>query len=167
MPCRRWRVPRPASQKTEHVTFHRGDGTLHMGSIRGKAHILPDNAHINGQHSSGAMERYKWVQFARKLSPRPATTHRKTVSVPVGRWNVTCMGSIRRKTHGALPRHTTNSEHTSGAMERYTWVRFAGKLSHCPAMTHRKTVSVYQWGDGGNVWDGSKCKHSPTATPSS
>ena len=22
----RWRVPRPASQKTEHVTFHRGDG---------------------------------------------------------------------------------------------------------------------------------------------
>ena len=32
------------------------------------------------------MERYKWVQFARKLLPRPATTHRKTVSVPVGRW---------------------------------------------------------------------------------
>ena len=26
LPCRRWRVPRPASQKTEHVTFHRGDG---------------------------------------------------------------------------------------------------------------------------------------------
>ena len=33
-----------------------GDGTLHMGSIRGKAHILPDNAHSNCQHSSGAME---------------------------------------------------------------------------------------------------------------
>ena len=38
------------------VTFHRGDGTLHMGSIRGKAHILPDNTHSNGQHFSGAME---------------------------------------------------------------------------------------------------------------
>ena len=33
-----------------------GDGTLHMGSIRGKAHRLPDNAHSNGQHFSGAME---------------------------------------------------------------------------------------------------------------
>ena len=56
LPCRRCRVLRPASQKTEHVTFHRGDGTLHMGSIRGKAHRLPDNAHSNGQHFSGAME---------------------------------------------------------------------------------------------------------------
>ena len=27
-----------------------------MGSIRGKAHFLPDNAHSNGQHSSGAMD---------------------------------------------------------------------------------------------------------------
>ena len=27
-----------------------------MGSIRGKAHILPDNAHRKGQHSSGALE---------------------------------------------------------------------------------------------------------------
>ena len=33
-----------------------GDGTLHMGSIRGKAHRLPDNAHSNGQHFSGAMD---------------------------------------------------------------------------------------------------------------
>ena len=30
-----------------------GDGTLHMGSICGKAHNLPDNAHSNGQHSIG------------------------------------------------------------------------------------------------------------------
>ena len=86
-----------------------------MGSIRRKAHSLPQNAHSIGQYSSGAMERYKeWVQFARKLSPRPATTHRKTVNVPVGRWNVTT----------------------------YKCVRFAGKLSPRPAMTHRKTVSV-------------------------
>ena len=27
-----------------------------MGSIREKAHILPDNAHSNSQHSSGAMD---------------------------------------------------------------------------------------------------------------
>jgi len=38
-------------------------------------------------------------------------------SIPVGPWNVTCMDSIRRKTHGALPRCTANSEHTIGAMD--------------------------------------------------
>ena len=38
-------------------------------------------------------------------------------NVPSGRWNVTRVGSIRRKTHEALPRHTANSEHTIGAME--------------------------------------------------
>ena len=38
------------------VKHQRGDGTLHMGSIRGKAHMLPDNAHSKSQHSSGAME---------------------------------------------------------------------------------------------------------------
>ena len=27
-----------------------------MGSIRGKVHILPDNAHSKSQHSSGAMD---------------------------------------------------------------------------------------------------------------
>ena len=41
-----------------------GDGTLHMGSIRRKAHPLPQNAHSIGQYSSGAMERYTWVRFA-------------------------------------------------------------------------------------------------------
>ena len=34
---------------------------------------------------------------------------------PLGRWNVTRVGSIRRKTHVALPQHTANSEHTIGA----------------------------------------------------
>ena len=29
------------ANKAERVTFHRGDGTLHMGSIRRKAHRLP------------------------------------------------------------------------------------------------------------------------------
>ena len=44
-PLRRHRHYRPASQKVERVTFHRGDGTLHIGSIRGKAHPLPQ-AHV-------------------------------------------------------------------------------------------------------------------------
>ena len=42
----------------------------------------------------GALERYKWVRFAGKLSPRSAMTHRKTVSVPVGRW-IECLGRFK------------------------------------------------------------------------
>eukprot|EP00964_Phaeocystis_antarctica_P030641 scaffold17321_cov70-Phaeocystis_antarctica.AAC.2 len=64
-----------------------------------------------------------------------------TRNVPAGRWNVTCVGSIRRKTHEGLPRHTANSEHTIGAMERYTWVRCTEKLTLCHT-THIATVST-------------------------
>ena len=44
-----------------------GDGTLHVGSIRGKAHPLPHNAHSNCQHTSGAMERYTKGEHAPML----------------------------------------------------------------------------------------------------
>ena len=81
-------------------------------------------------------------------NPEPPATlpTTSTRNVPTGRWNIPCLGSIRRKTHGPLPRHTTNSEHTIGAMERYTWVRFAGKLTPCH--THIWQQSAHQWGDG-------------------
>ena len=52
---------------------------------------------------------------SRESSP-PATTHIAKVSIPVGRWSMG-VGSIWRKTHGALPRHTASSEHTIGAMD--------------------------------------------------
>ena len=44
--------PPPCKPKTEHVTFQRGDGTLHVGSIRGKAHPLCHRTHI----AKGAMD---------------------------------------------------------------------------------------------------------------
>ena len=61
------------AQKVERVTFHRGDGTLHMGSIRGKTHNLPDTAHSTGQHFNGAMERYMRGFDSAQNSPSPAT----------------------------------------------------------------------------------------------
>ena len=42
----------------------------------------------DGQQTSGAMERYAWVQFAGKLTICH-TTHIATVSISAGRWNVT------------------------------------------------------------------------------
>jgi len=58
-----------------------------------------------------------------------------------------CVGSIRRKTHDALPRSTANSEHTIGAMDA-----MQQKVQKMRAPTHeycahtRHTVnSVGQW----------------------
>ena len=75
---------RLGSQNHEHAHSSRsvqgpvqwGDGTLHMwGSIRGKAHPLPRNAQSNGQHFSGAMERYTVGSIRRKAHPLPHNTH--------------------------------------------------------------------------------------------
>jgi hypothetical protein len=66
------------------------------------------------QRGNGTL--HVWVRFGAKLTEVCHDTP-PTVSIPVGRWNVTCVGSIRRKTHVALPRYTANSEHTIGAMD--------------------------------------------------
>jgi len=86
-------------------SIHGGDGTLHMGSIRRKAHPLPQNAHSIGQYSSGAME-----DMSGKVQNE--STH-----------------ILRRQNH----------EH---------------------AHSIHSVQGPVQWGDGGNVWEGSKCKHS-------
>eukprot|EP00964_Phaeocystis_antarctica_P055965 scaffold32964_cov64-Phaeocystis_antarctica.AAC.3 len=49
------------ANKAERVTFQRGDGTLHMGSIRGKAHPLP---HTNMAMVSKPVGRWMKVQKA-------------------------------------------------------------------------------------------------------
>ena len=43
-------------------------------------------------------------------------------------------------------REKAMTEQSSGAMERYTWVRFAGKLTPCQTDTWQQ--SAHQWGDG-------------------
>ena len=67
-----------------------------------------------------------------------ATTLRaaRARSSSIGQWNFTCMGSIRRKTHFALPRHTANSEHTIGTMERYMSGFDSAQNSPSSANTH-------------------------------
>ena len=64
----------------------------------------------------------RWMEVHGKFkmqTPTPSgCAHARQHSVnSAGRWNVTCVGSIWRKTHVGLPRHTANSEHTSGAMD--------------------------------------------------
>ena len=46
-----------------------------------------------------------------------------------GQWNVT-QGSIRRKTHVALPQHTAYSERTSGAMEETSGQKVQNANTH-------------------------------------
>ena len=52
------------------------------------------------------------------------------------------------------PCHNAHSKgrHSSGAMERYTWVRFAGKLTPCQRDTWQQ--SAHQWGPNGMLTAG-------------
>ena len=78
----------------------------------------------------------------------------------VGRWNVTHGFDSRESSRPATDTRG-DGQHTSGAMERYTWVRFAGKLTHCHK-THIAKVSI-PLGQSRTCQGGSKCKHAQTA----
>ena len=112
-----------------------GDGTLHVGSIRGKAHILPDDAHSNGQHFSGAMDVTCVGSIWRQNSLRTATTHRKTVSIPVGRWNVTHGFDSRESSPPATHKYG-DGQQTSGR-----WMKVQGKVQRCK----RTASAVLSW----------------------
>eukprot|EP00964_Phaeocystis_antarctica_P066069 scaffold39905_cov80-Phaeocystis_antarctica.AAC.3 len=73
----------------------------------------------------------------------PATSTR---NVPAGQWAVICMGSIRGKTHGALPRHTANSEHTIGAMDDSS--RNVQKANAHPFLRTQRSIQLVQRDDG-------------------
>ena len=65
-----------------------------------------------------------------------ARTRNQSVQKGDGTLHAHACGFDRRKTYATLPPQTTNSEHAIGAMERYTWVRFAGKLTPCHTHSH-------------------------------
>jgi hypothetical protein len=101
------------------------------------------------------MERYTWVRFAGKLTSCHST-HIVKVSTPVGRWNMG-VGSIRRKTHGELPRHTASSEHTIGAMEE-----MSGKVQNAsthPLRSYRHEHAHNSWSVQGPVQGGDGTLH--------
>ena len=150
MPCQRCRVLHPARHKS--------------------------------QASHVPVERY--TGFDSQESSPTATTQITKVSIPVGRW-MKVQGKGRRQAH-VISRvvmditafkvsHRVGSDKDTtalraqkvervtfhiGAMERYMWVRFAGKITVCHR--HAWSRSAHQWGDGGHVREGSKCKHAHT-----
>jgi hypothetical protein len=73
-----------------------------------------------------------------EVPPLPTAAHARHTVNSAGQWNVTCVGSILCKTHGGLPRYTANSEHTSGAMERYMRGFDSAQNSRRPATIHRQ-----------------------------
>ena len=106
-------------------------GGVTQGSIRGKAHRLPDNAHSNGQHFSGAMERYIWVRFAGKLTTCQ-TPHIAPVSISVGRW-MKCLGRFKMQTLTYCGAKITSTRTAVG--------QFKGQFNGRWNVTHG-------WGDG-------------------
>ena len=85
--------------------------------------------------------------------PRPVSQKSQARNVPSGRWR-TCQGRFKRQTLTSCDVKITSTRTAvgqfkgqfNGAMERYTWVRFAGKLTPCHANIWRR--SAYQRGDG-------------------
>ena len=82
-----------------------------------------------------------------------------------------CGGQNREQAHssGSV---TQFKGQFKGAMEHYTWVRFAGKLTYCQTYAHskgqhhehvrnsRSDQGSVQGGTGGNVAEGLKGEHS-------
>ena len=107
---------------------------------------------------------------SRESSPPATHTHMATVSTPVGRWRK-CLGKGRRRAYRTSRvvmdiaafkvRHSVGMDidttalraarsrsSSIGAMERYTWVRFAGKLTSCHTQIWRR--SAFQRGPAGS-----------------
>ena len=85
--------------------------------------------HGNSQHTSGAMERFTWVRFAGKLTPCHTQIWRRSAH----QWGDGTLQWVQicGKAYNLPDNAHSNRQHFSGAMERYTWVRFARKLTSC------------------------------------
>ena len=57
-----------------------------MIRFAGKLTPCHTQSHGDGQHTSGAMERYAWVRLGTKTHPALPRHTANTVSIPVGRW---------------------------------------------------------------------------------
>ena len=81
-------------------------------SVQGPVH---GGKHTYSSVLSWMLQPSKLATPSSPTSTPPPCQPREQGQSPLGPWSVTCMGSIRRKTHGGLPRYTANSEHTIGA----------------------------------------------------
>ena len=91
-----------------------GDGTLHTGSIRRKAHPLPQNAHSKSQHSIGVIEDMsgRFKMQTRTNCGAKITSKRTAVGQFKGSFSEALESNARirlgKRTHPALPRHAAN-----------------------------------------------------------
>jgi hypothetical protein len=131
LPCQRCRVLRPASQKTEHVMFHRGDGTLQVGSIREEA-LTPSchNTPQNSERTSGAMEDMSGkVQNANTHSLQCQNHEQahssRSVQGPVsrGRWRK-CQGRFKMLSLTYCGGQNREHAHSSGSV-----IQFKGQFN--------------------------------------
>ena len=71
----------------------------------------------------------------------------------------TAAGQFKGQSKGAMEEVLQKVQHASTHILR--------PQNHEHAHSSRSIQGSVQGGDGGNVWEGSKCKHSPTVTPHS
>ena len=106
---------------------------MHFGfDSRGKAHILPDNAHSNSQHFSGAMvESSRNVQKANTLPHK--TAHTKHTLSSAGQWRK-CLGRLKMQAltpcDAEVVSTRTQQSISSRASSRGRWRKVQGKFKH-------------------------------------
>ena len=101
------------ANKAKRVTFHRGDGALHMGSIRGKAHPLP-NSSSGVVMDIAAFKVNHCAEWDKDATALQATSSTQLVQRGDGMLHV---GSIRGKAHRLPGTHIAKVSISSGAME--------------------------------------------------
>ena len=163
----RLRRHRPASRESE-VELHRGDGTLHMGSIRGKAHPLP-NTHM--ETVSTPVGRWMKVQgmFKMQTPTPPNCAQGSTQSVQrgdgrnvlersKGEQHINCFISVHVRVDQrrfassvdedatTLPGKTEARLLQRGDGTSHRGFDFAGKLTACHTQIWRRSANL--WGAG-------------------
>ena len=129
--------------------------------------IIPARKSERAQHSSGAME-----ELSRKVQK---SKHPPSVKQYSRAHTCTATSQFKGQFKGAMDESSRTVEKASTHIEPDSSRRWCWSASPCqrcrvprPASQKNERVTFQvQGGDGGNVADGSKCKHSHTAVPKS
>ena len=137
----------PACTHTRHTVNSAGRWMKVQGKFKMQAHIttgvVMDIAAFKVSHSVGIDIDATALRAAR------------VGQAPWGRW-MKVQGKFKRLTLTPFCGTQGTQIQFSGAMKRFTWVRFAGKLTPCQTHTWTWRQSAHQWGAGWKLKNSSK-----------
>ena len=150
MPCHRCRVLHPARHKSQARDVPSGRWMKVQGRFKMQV-LTPYCAHTR-QYTVDSAGRWRTCLGRFKMQ---ALTHCDAIVMSTR----TAVGQSKGQFNGAM-------EDMSGKVQNAN-THILRCQNHEHTHSSQSVQGQVQWGDGGNVWEGSKCKHSHTATPTS